>query len=253
MIAFEAPMKHPEELQELERRRLRGARLLAAGECQAVVAQIPVPCTQAGIASGAVTTPLRPPRLASYRAESAARSSSSIVVRGLGSRPPRTRRSPAAAHDVAASPLGFQQLRRNPQHLVADQMPVRIIHQFEIVDVAHDDAHGMAVAVGEGQLTAEIFVEMAAIEQPGERAVEHLITQLPLECVQTALGQLAFADVAKVPDPAEIYAARMSRRSDERESRTWQSPKWKDLPPDPERICCVNGEDHRESERWRPY
>ena len=39
MVTFGVPVKHSEKLQELERRRRRGAKLLAAGQPQAEVAR----------------------------------------------------------------------------------------------------------------------------------------------------------------------------------------------------------------------
>ena len=100
----------------------------------------------------------------------------------------------ARAHDdpelLAAEPAdevrpahGGVQLRCElAEHLVADAMAVDVVDLLEIVDVQHQQRHGVPVAARTGQLRAHVLVEIAMVVEPGQRIGLGLPLE-PLPCL----------------------------------------------------------------------
>lgn len=69
-----------------------------------------------------------------------------------------TNTSPQPAGDVAVARLGLAQVNQGPQHAVPGRVPKGVVELFEVVDVQHDHADRIAVALGARQLPDEGLV-----------------------------------------------------------------------------------------------
>ena len=81
------------------------------------------------------------------------------------------------AHDVGAAQRGAQQVGQPPQHLVARAVSVHVVHPLEIVDVEHEQRHRVVRATRTRELGAQALVEVAVVEEPGERVGLRLLLQ----------------------------------------------------------------------------
>ena len=68
-----------------------------------------------------------------------------------------------------------------PQYLISDRVPVPVIDAFEVVQVDHDQAERQVLAAQSRQLSLQRFVEVAAVEQAGQRIANSLFAQLRIE------------------------------------------------------------------------
>ena len=66
------------------------------------------------------------------------------------------------------------------QHVVADEVAVRVVELLEVVDVEHEQRQRLGVALGEADLGAEPLEEVAAVERAGEPVAQRRLEQLPL-------------------------------------------------------------------------
>ena len=94
-----------------------------------------------------------------------------------------------AVQAVAEAEVGAHQPRQQQQHLVADQVAVRVVHGLEVVDVDHRQPAALLVARTPGsgghhagrRLVAgaahEGFVEGLAVEQAGQRVALAVVEQ----------------------------------------------------------------------------
>jgi hypothetical protein len=89
-----------------------------------------------------------------------------------------------------------------PEHAVARHVPVRVVVQLEVVDVDHQQRQLAALARAAAPFGGQIFVEVAAVRQPGEAVrvreapqfqigLEQLLLRLP----QRAIGLVALQQV----------------------------------------------------------
>lgn len=111
-----------------------------------------------------------------------------------------------ARQDVAVAHLRLQQLGQQLQQHVAGTMAAGVVDDLELVEVQVQQRVCVAFLLGRVQGAGHQVLELAPVDQAGERVVASLPRQL--------LAQLAFmADVAKHHDRAEDLAvARPDRR-----------------------------------------
>ena len=67
------------------------------------------------------------------------------------------------------------------QHLIADQMAVRVIELFEVVQIDHHHRQTGALTQRPRLLTLEKIDEIATIEQPGEWVMQRLLAELRVQ------------------------------------------------------------------------
>ena len=98
---------------------------------------------------------------------------------------------------VAAEPgggVGRAERREQPladlaEHLVSDGVAEAVVDRLEVVEVDEHDAHRRALLRAPRQRVRDAIGEECAVREPGDRVVERLVGELPLE-------RLALADVA---------------------------------------------------------
>src|SRR5690554_3166380 len=74
-----------------------------------------------------------------------------------------------AAQGVARSPCCvFEALSQRHQNLVADHVPILIIHRFKVVDVEHNQRQWLLVAPGATKFQSELAIKMAAVKQASQ-------------------------------------------------------------------------------------
>ncbi len=93
------------------------------------------------------------------RMRSAASSAAVGEVRGNSAR--NSFATPARQQVACAHVLGHD-LRRGLQHLVAYGVPVRVVHLFEVVDIAQQQGHGLLGTLARCQRVLGLALEMAA-------------------------------------------------------------------------------------------
>lgn len=59
-----------------------------------------------------------------------------------------------AAVDIAAARVPLHQTAEDPQYLVTGKMSIAVIDRLEMVEITHDHADGMTMALGQDQLPA---------------------------------------------------------------------------------------------------
>src|SRR3954454_23293019 len=79
-----------------------------------------------------------------------------------------------AARDVALSHGGAEGEGELLQHLVAEGMPVGVVHALEVVEIGNHDAYLVVDPRGASELRSEGLLEPPPIRQPGEAVEERL-------------------------------------------------------------------------------
>src|SRR5262249_27460926 len=75
----------------------------------------------------------------------------------------------AAEHEIRVTYRVFQGLRDLGQHLVSDDMTERIVHDFERIDIYHEQRERRRIAVGTSGFTPENFMKEAGVVYAGQR------------------------------------------------------------------------------------
>jgi len=73
-----------------------------------------------------------------------------------------------ARHHIRPAGVGKQNLPALPQHLVPEEVTVRIVVVFELVKIQHEDGEGAAVAPSALDLCLEALEEMSSVEESCE-------------------------------------------------------------------------------------
>ena len=114
------------------------------------------------------------------------------------------------AHRVLRPQTGAEPVGHRHQHLVAGRVPEAVVDRLEVVHVheEHGDAFGAAAAL---QAVLDAVGEQSAVGEAGQRIMECLVGELPLEC-------LLVGDVAVVDDDSadhrivqHVLAGRLER------------------------------------------
>ena len=66
------------------------------------------------------------------------------------------------------------------QHVVADEVAVRVVELLEVIDVEHEQRQRLRVPLGEADLGAEPLDEVAAVERARQPVAQRRLEQLPL-------------------------------------------------------------------------
>ena len=103
--------------------------------------------------------------------------------------------APVAGDRVDLAEFLAQQRRDRLEHLVADEVSERVIDVLEAVDIEHDDAEEVAVALAAGDLGIRDGERVAAVVHPGELVGDREPFELLERLAQLALHQAAAGDV----------------------------------------------------------
>jgi hypothetical protein len=112
-------------------------------------------------------------------------------------------------HGVAAARGVEEPLGGDLEQPVARLVPHRVVDLLEVVEVAEDGRHALAVLAGRVERAGHALGEQHAVGEPGERVVVRLVGELALE-------RLALGDVVGHADDGHLRPERLDARDGER-------------------------------------
>jgi len=89
------------------------------------------------------------------------------------------------AIDLVAAPSRVRECpRHGPEHFIAGEMALAVVICLEKIDVAHDGATGVAIAIRPRVDVVEILAQSEATAELGQRVGTRLIEELTIEPLQ---------------------------------------------------------------------
>ena len=106
-----------------------------------------------------------------------------------------------APERVVGAQLGLQQRAELPQQLVARGVPAGVVHHLELVEVEEHERMAARVELRVLERLAELALELAAVDEPGQRVVARLPGELVVE--RPRPRNVRVHEIADAQHPAE--------------------------------------------------